>query len=227
MRYLNMLISYGAFPLITKPTRVTKNSSSIIDHIISNDIKHPILPGIFETCNVCDHYPIFCKIGTLITKNGNVKTESAFCRNKSKFDTELFGQDLNFSLQRFFLGLPPLTYENFNSIFSNFVKIVSQTIDKHAPLKSCSRRQHRLLKKPWITRGILIFIRKMNSMLKSYFINGNETQKLILRQYSNKLTEIKTASKRNYFKVELEKKKNDPCKIWNIIRLLLPSKSKQ
>ena len=54
MRYLNMLISYDAFPLITKPTRVTENSSSIIDHIISNDIKHPILPGIFETCNVCD-----------------------------------------------------------------------------------------------------------------------------------------------------------------------------
>ena len=47
MRYLIMLISYGAFPLITKPTRVTENSSSIIDHIISNDIKHPILPGIF------------------------------------------------------------------------------------------------------------------------------------------------------------------------------------
>ena len=47
MRYLNVLISYGAFPLITKATRVTKNSSSIIDHIISNDIKHPILPGNF------------------------------------------------------------------------------------------------------------------------------------------------------------------------------------
>ena len=102
MRYLNMLISYGAFPLITKPTRVTKNSSSIIDHIISNDIKHYILPGIFETCNVCDHYPIFCKIGTLMTKNDNVKTESGFYRNKSKFNTELFGQDLNFSLLRFF-----------------------------------------------------------------------------------------------------------------------------
>ena len=121
MRYLNTLISYGAFPQITKPTRVTKNSSSIIDHIISNDIKHPILPGIFETCNVYDHYPIFCKIGTLMTKNNNVKPESGFYRNKSKFHTELFGQDLNFSLLRFFLGFPPLTDENFISIFSNFV----------------------------------------------------------------------------------------------------------
>ena len=59
------------------------------------------------------------------------------------------------------------------------------------------------------------------------FINGNKAQKFILRQYSNKQTKIKTASKRNYFQVELEKNKNDPCKIWNIIRLLFPFKSKQ
>ena len=169
MRYLNMLVTYGAFPLITKPTRVTENSSSYKDHIISNDIKQPILPGIFETSNVCDHYPIFCKKGTLMTKNGNVKTESGFYRNKSKFDTELFGQDLNYSLQRFFLRLPPLTDENFNSILSNFAKIVSQTIDKHAPLKSCSRRQRTLLKKPWITKEILISIRKKIFMFKSFY----------------------------------------------------------
>ena len=101
MRYLNVLISYGAFPLITKLTRKTENSLSIIDHIISKDIKHLILPVIFETCNVCDHYPIFCKIRTLMTKNDNVKTESGFYRNKSKFDTKLFGQDLNFTAKIF------------------------------------------------------------------------------------------------------------------------------
>ena len=102
MRYLNMSISYGAFPLITKPTKVIENSSSIIDHIISNDIKHPILHGIFETCNVCDHYPIFCKIGTLKAKNDNVKTESGFHRNKSKFDTEIFGEIYAFPCKEFF-----------------------------------------------------------------------------------------------------------------------------
>ena len=76
-----------------------------------------------------DHYLIFCKIGTLMTKNDNVKAKSSFYRNKPKFDTKLFDQDLNFSLQRLFHGLPPLTDVKFNSIFRNFVKIVSQTID--------------------------------------------------------------------------------------------------
>ena len=74
-----------------------------------------------------------------MTKNNNVKTKSDFYSNKFKFDTKLFTQDLNFSRQKFFLGLPPLTDENFKTIFRNFVKIVSQTVNKHAPLKTCSR----------------------------------------------------------------------------------------
>ena len=38
--YVNMLASNGYFPLITLPTRVTAVSSSIIDHIITNDHKN-------------------------------------------------------------------------------------------------------------------------------------------------------------------------------------------
>ena len=53
-----------------------------------------------------------------MTKNDKVKTKSGFYSNKSRFDTELFGQDLNFSLQRFFIGLPPLTDVNFNPIYT-------------------------------------------------------------------------------------------------------------
>ena len=61
-KFLYTLISYGAIPLITKASRVKDRSSTIIDHIITNDTKHRIKPGVFETCNVSDHYPIFCQI---------------------------------------------------------------------------------------------------------------------------------------------------------------------
>ena len=50
-------------------------------------------------------------------------------------------------------------------------------------------------------------------MFKSHFINDNEAQKFIFRQYSNKLAKIRTASKINYFKVKLEINKNDPRKM--------------
>ena len=61
-KFLYTLISNGAIPLITEATRVTDRSSTIIDHIITNDTKHRIKPGVLEICNVSDRYPIFCQI---------------------------------------------------------------------------------------------------------------------------------------------------------------------
>ena len=39
--YLNNLFSHGFLPLITKPTRVTPVTASLIDHIYTNNILHP------------------------------------------------------------------------------------------------------------------------------------------------------------------------------------------
>ena len=54
--FINLLASYGYFPLITIPTRVINNSSKIIDHISTNDSLHAIKPGVIGT-DLIDHYP--------------------------------------------------------------------------------------------------------------------------------------------------------------------------
>ena len=46
MHFINTLISCGAFPIITKPTRVTDITATIIDHIITNGMNHKILPRL-------------------------------------------------------------------------------------------------------------------------------------------------------------------------------------
>ena len=40
--YINSILSHGAIPLITKPTRISTNLSTKIDHIITNDLKHEL-----------------------------------------------------------------------------------------------------------------------------------------------------------------------------------------
>ena len=46
--YINLIVANGAVPIITKPTKVTPESYSIIDHIITNDSNHQIDSCIFE-----------------------------------------------------------------------------------------------------------------------------------------------------------------------------------
>ena len=54
-------INLEAIPIITKPTRLTPDSTSIMDHIITNDSNYQINSFIFEV-DVADHDPILCKI---------------------------------------------------------------------------------------------------------------------------------------------------------------------
>ena len=56
--YINSILSHGAIPLITKPTRISNNLSTIIDHIITNDSKHELQFFIVKS-DLTDHYPIF------------------------------------------------------------------------------------------------------------------------------------------------------------------------
>jgi len=58
---LNATESNGAFHLITKPTKVTDNSSTVIDHIITNDVVHKLHPSVILS-DLTDHYPIMCII---------------------------------------------------------------------------------------------------------------------------------------------------------------------
>ena len=57
--YLHMLESNTFSNLITKPTRVTENSQTIIDHLLTNDNESPINPGVLHY-KLADHFPIFC-----------------------------------------------------------------------------------------------------------------------------------------------------------------------
>ena len=53
--YLDNIFSHGFIPTITKPTRVTKNSATLIDHIYSNNISTSTTSGIIIT-DVADHF---------------------------------------------------------------------------------------------------------------------------------------------------------------------------
>ena len=100
----------------------------------------------------------------------NKKAEESFgYYHKSKFDCDTFNEDLIQTPANHFSSVPDLSLNNFNDIFNEFYRLISKTISQHVPLKRYSRRQRKLLKKPWITKGILTSIKKKSSMLKPIF----------------------------------------------------------
>ena len=137
--YINSLISCGSVPIITIPTRVTDTSSTVIDHVITNDTSHCIRPGVIQTANISDHYAIFCEVlGYAIPTNK--KMHYTF-RVKSNFDVDSYCTDLNDFIFNFMLDSEEITETNVDDSFEAFVSIIQHTIDKHAPPKRMSRKQ--------------------------------------------------------------------------------------
>jgi len=56
--YVDVLHSLSCKLLIDKPTRITKHSTTLIDHIYTNDVKSRIVSGIIID-DLSDHLPIF------------------------------------------------------------------------------------------------------------------------------------------------------------------------
>ena len=89
-----MLLRHGLLPLITLPTRVTDDSATVIDYVSTSDIKHSLEPGVIQTQDVSDHYPLYNLISNVpIYKK--VEESFGYYREKSKFDSDTFSEDLN------------------------------------------------------------------------------------------------------------------------------------
>ena len=56
--YLDMLYSYNLSPVVTKPTRLTYHSATLIDRIYTNN-SSKIFSGIL-TVDISDHLQVIC-----------------------------------------------------------------------------------------------------------------------------------------------------------------------
>ena len=84
--YLESMLSFGMLPTITKPTRISHNSSTLIDHIFVNNKSKMHNAGIILTY-LSDHYPTFYidqsssvkpKIQPFLTRKINTETQKSF-----------------------------------------------------------------------------------------------------------------------------------------------------
>ena len=66
-KFLDVMYNAGVFPLINKPTRITQDSATVIDNVITNNLMGNILSGILIN-DISDYLPVF-----VITKHALVK----------------------------------------------------------------------------------------------------------------------------------------------------------
>ena len=138
--YLNMLYSYNLLPLITKPTRITHHTATLIDHIYTNVLSTNISSKII-TADISDHLPIFCLADNQVSR----KREKVYYRGSKNLNPEAYVNDIsslewNSILHSFNIYLKDKTKRKVENIKLN--------INQHATIKLASKAKTKQISKP-------------------------------------------------------------------------------
>ncbi|MCU7800226.1 MAG: hypothetical protein KZQ70_08805 [gamma proteobacterium symbiont of Lucinoma myriamae] len=200
--WLNLTLSLGLSQMVDEPTRVTENSSTLIDHIYTN-IEENITRVTVCKSAISDHYAIFGnrKLNSFIRKHSH---QTITYRSFKDFDENAFIHDLSL--------VPWEIIQNFddiNEIVRVWNSLFLEVVNKHAPLKS--HRIKRQKQPDWLSSEIIDCIKARNKCK----INGKTNEYKYLR---NKVSSMIDLAKKEMYKVKIEEGQNDPRSIWKLFR---------
>ena len=216
-KYLDMLYSNNITPVITKPTRLTDHTKTLIDHIYTNEPISNITTDI-GLLDISDHLPVFCITNKCIQKN-NAKI---FYRDYKHFSKEAYINDMQNINWNSLLS----TTGDLNQSTVNIINVIQDLVNKHVPLKQASLSKKKQLIKPWITDGILKSIKTKQKMYRTHFHSNNIEKVNQYKRYSNKLNKVKLESKNYYYNTQFAKCKNNMKATWKLIGSIIKRKTK-
>ena len=207
-QYLANIHSLNYFELISRPTRFPCSDQrvkpSLIDHIYTNSQNRSI-SGILTT-SVSDHLPVFLIIPSIKPKKEIIKTKFRVFDNNSKaqFTRELAGIHWE----------EDLSYDTIDDNYNKFHNKFTEVYNRHFPVKTKTMSNTRVLS-PWLSKGILISIKKKNSLYKQRQLS------LITHHYfttyEQKLSQIIQAAKKMFYLRYFSNFKMNLKKCWNTI----------
>lgn len=210
--YLSILAENGLFPYVNKPTRVTENTNSIIDHIFVRKDKHFHLRNtglnsyIFET-NITDHYAVMLSID-LVKKRQTERTSKKIYK---KIEYNKLISTLNKEEWADVLQENDLEVANnlFNKKLTEYIEKCSKTIIHK------NNKTHKI--KPWITLGIINSIRYRDNLKKRLIKNYTVELSVQYKNYRNMLNKLIKQTKNDYYTNQLRDAQKNYKKVWRII----------
>ena len=144
-------------------------------------------------------------------------------RDWKNFNEVDFREELQRELVSFSINCRNL---NGNAKFNRFLKLFNKLVNKHLPLRQCTRKERKRRTNPWMSNAIYKSIKTKN---KLYFIQRKYPfvrNKIKYKRHRNELNRIILIAKREYYKSKLQFCANKSKAIWSVINEILSKKKK-
>ena len=206
--FIELNLKKNLLPTISKPTRVTTKSATLIDNIfVSSKLQHN-LESLIILDDLSDHMP--CMV-TLFNQR-KCKKEGRIVKSRPLTDKNI--QKINSDLLRNWEQ--ELEGKNVEESFNIFHDILIQTIDKYAPETEKRISAKKLIKDPWITKGLITSMNRQRKLYQNMLMEKTDQSKQKYTTYRNKLKCLIRASKRKYLHDKCTEFKQNSKKIMAI-----------
>ena len=201
--------------IIKEPTRVTLDSSTLIDHIATTHCNNITESGVLKI-SLSDHYLVYC----VRKLRGGVKHQHKYITSR---------QLKNFNHEAFLTDLSEIDWEalvasaqDIDDAVRKWTQIFSLILEKHAPTL---RRRVSDRYTPWLNADYFK-LAKTRDKLKTRAVKSNS--KLLMesyRQIRNRLNNLNIQLKREYFSDKITQFQGDLKKTWKTINQVINKKS--
>ena len=200
--FSSSMFQYNMIPTIYKPTRVTRNTATAIDHIITNTV----ISGIqHRSCiiktDILDHFPILFALNTCERSKPEDKAQFIYKRIYGEEPIALFKHELGQIKWNNIIK----TLDNPNTVYKNFFNTFLNTYDKYFPTIRIKIKA-KTIQNPWITKVITKSSKKKQKLYERFLKNRtpqNEQKYKTIKIFSKQLQrkQRKYTNPTNYFNV--------------------------
>ena len=211
MDLLQLFITNGLMPTITKPTRVTHSTATLIDNIyLSTRLKENSTSAILCS-DISDHFLVF----TVTKKQTKNKMKQPLIFKHRPINLTQINE-INNALEHtnweFTLNTQP------DEAYNMFIKQVNETIDKFAPEKVCLISGNKVRLMPWFTSGLQTSSHTLSKLYrKSLGKDKTHINFIKYKSYRNIYNQLKRYAKQHYYEEQLTKYKDNIKMTWKTI----------
>ena len=204
----------GLKQIIKEPTRVTKDSQSLIDVILTNRPDNLCIANVLLS-SLSDHDIIGCR-----RKVNNIKLSDITinCRDYKNYDPIKINAELSSTDWQ-------LVYQStgVNKAWRALREILSRKIDEHAPIINKRVKGKR---SPWINCNLKKEMNSRDSLRRRFQKTRTESDQNAYKKQRNKTNILVRKAKGEHHKKLLKDSASNPQKFWRTIKNIFPSKEK-
>ena len=212
-KYLSLNSIYSLHQVNTsEPTRITHESATLLDHIITNNLNNVQSYGVTHV-GMSDH-----SLSYLVWKfsHQNDLPRTIQYRNFRNVVKEDFKNDLRNQPWK-----EIMSYSDLDEAVHKWHELLLEVVDKHLPTR---KKRIRKNTSPWMNSDIFKLMKKRDKAKKMACKNKDKDLMDNYRILRNKVTAEVKKMKKMYYINKLQNTEGNPAQAWKTLKTLLPNK---